>query len=84
MEKALQLFNNLFLSLADQHVPLRKFTVRSQKASWIEEELRERMHERDELKQAAIGSKETEKWQMFCVMRNKVTNLNRLKKKAHF
>lgn len=36
VEKALKLFTKLFLSVADRHIPLRKFTVRSNKALWID------------------------------------------------
>lgn len=42
------------------------------------------MRKRDKLKKSAIVSKGTEKWQMYCVMRNKVTKLNRKKKKAYY
>ena len=84
VEEALRLFIELFLCVADRHVPLRKFTVGSSKAPWIDEELKECMRERDELKKAAIDLKGTEKWLMYCIMRNKVTKLNRKKKKAYY
>ena len=84
VEEALNLFNELFLCVADRHAPLRKFTVGSSKASWIDDELRQCMRERDELKKAAIDFKGTEKWQMYCIMRNKVTKLNRKKKRAYY
>lgn len=84
VEEALKLFNELFLCVADRHVPLRKFTVGSSKASWIDDELRACMRERDQLKKAAIDLKGTEKWQMYCIMRNKVTKLNRKKKRAYY
>ncbi len=76
--------NDLFLSVTDQNVLLRKFTVRFQKASWIDEEFRECIHKRDELKEAAIDTKGSEQRQMYCVMRNKVMKLNKRKKKAYY
>ena len=84
VEKAIQLFNALFLSVADRHAPLRKFSVGATKAPWIDSELRENMRKRDELKKAAIDVKGTEKWLEYCVMRNKVTKLNRQKKKVYY
>ena len=84
VEKAIQLFNELFLSVADRHAPLRKFSVGATKSPWIDSELRESMRKRDELKKAAMDVKGIEKWQEYCVMRNKVTKLNRKKKKVYY
>lgn len=43
-------FHKFFLSIADKHAPVKKFTARIDKASWIDAELRQCMDYRDCLK----------------------------------
>lgn len=53
---ALDCFMNLFSTVCDKHAPIKKFTVRSVKAPWLDEELRNMMRDRDLLKKSAILS----------------------------
>lgn len=40
VEKALEVFTEMFLGGADKHAPTRKVTARKRKAPWINEELK--------------------------------------------
>lgn len=65
----------------DKHAPLKKVTVRTVNAPWIDEELKKCMADRDRIKRAAIKSGDLLEWQLYCKIRKEVTKLNRKKKK---
>ena len=48
-EAALHEFMKLFSSVCDKHAPIKKLTVRSVKAPWLDSDLRSLMKERDEM-----------------------------------
>ena len=50
---SLSLFKELFTSIAIKHAPLRKSTVRSNGAPWIDDELRNVMIQRADAKNVA-------------------------------
>ena len=76
---ALDFFMNLFSAVCDKHAPIKKSTVRSLKAPWLDEELRKLMRERDLLKRSAIMSGNAADWQEYRSLRNIITKLNRQK-----
>ena len=81
---ALDYFMNLFSAVCDKHAPIKKLTVRSLKAPWLDEELRNLMRERDLLKRSAIMSGNVADWQAYRSLRNIITKLNRRKKKYYY
>jgi hypothetical protein len=81
---ALDFFMNLFSAVCDKHAPIKKFTVRSLKAPWLDEELRKLMRQRDLLKRSAIMSGNAADWQEYRSLRNIITKLNRQKKKYYY
>ena len=70
---ALDYFMNLFSAVCDKHAPIKKLTVRSLKAPWLDEELRNLMRERDLLKRSAIMSGNVADWQAYRSLRNIIT-----------
>lgn len=81
---ALDVFMKLLIPVIDKHAPVRKLTVRTVSALWIDEELKKCMSERDKAKVAAIKSGSSSEWQTYCKIRNNVTKLNRKKKKMYY
>ena len=83
-EAALIIFTTLFSNICDKHAPIKKCTVRTVKAPWLDEELKTCIKERDLLKQSAIVSGCPDIWQHYRALRNKITKMNRQKKKFHY
>ena len=63
----------LLLPIIDKHVPVKKLTVRTVKAPWIDEEFKNCMFERVGAKGVANKSG----WLTYCKLRNYVTKLNK-------
>ena len=83
-ELALNLFMQLFLSVADKHAPVRKQTVKSVRSPWIDNEIKTSMTLRNAAKQKASESGSLADWQIYCKLRNNVTKMNRKKKKCYY
>uniref|UniRef100_A0A3B3CXC8 Reverse transcriptase domain-containing protein n=1 Tax=Oryzias melastigma TaxID=30732 RepID=A0A3B3CXC8_ORYME len=83
-EMALEMFCELFSSICDKHAPVRKVTVRSSRAPWLDADLQQLMKERDKNKKAAITSGNSADWIVYRSLRNKVTKMNRQKKKQYY
>ncbi|KAK6321486.1 hypothetical protein J4Q44_G00084620 [Coregonus suidteri] len=81
---SLSLFMKLFMSFADKLAPLRKCTVRSYGAPWIDDELRNVMIQHDDAKKAADISGTLFDKQSYCKLRNLVTKLNKGNKKGFY
>ena len=78
-DAALDEFMKLLLPIIDKHAPVKKLTVRTVKAPWIDEELKSCMVERDGAKGVANKSGCTCNWLTCCKLRNYVTKLNKKK-----
>lgn len=74
----------LILSVADRHAPIKKCTVKTVEAQWIDDEVRNCMANRNNVKRKAIESGCLVDWQNYCKIRNQVTKLNRRKKRGYF
>lgn len=72
------------MPLVDKHAPMKKFTVRSVGAPWLNRELKEYMVERDQAKLTANRSGYQSDWQIYCKLRNSVTKVNKKKKKLYY
>ena len=60
--KASQIFNDKFNTVYDKHAPIRKIQVRSNYASWLSNETKELMIERDEAMKTAEQHKDGVSW----------------------
>ena len=60
------LFMKLLLPIIEKHVPVKKLTVRTVKAPWIDEEFKNFMVERDVAKGADNKSGCTSDWLTYC------------------
>lgn len=83
-DEALELFMNLIMPIIDNHAPLKRMTVRSVVSPWVDNELKEYFTQRDVLKAEAISSGDVILWDRYKKLRNYVTKLNRLKKRAYY
>ena len=70
-------FGNCFFQIIDS--PVKKLTVRTVEAPWIDEELKNCMVERDGAKGVATKSGYTSDWLTYYKLRNCVTKLNKKK-----
>lgn len=70
VEKALQLFIVLLLEATDKHAPIRKFTVKARKPSWLDDEQKALMAQMDRKKKVAIKSGDAADWKSCCLVRN--------------
>lgn len=73
-----------FMRVANNHAPLKKFTVKAKSAPWVDTELRSLMAQRDEAKKVAVLSDSLENRNFYRTLRNRVTKVNRVKKKKYF
>lgn len=84
VEIALSHFVQLFSHICDSHAPIKKQTVRGIKAPWLDRELRHLIEERNQLRTAATVSGNVTDWDAYRSLRNKVTKINRSKKKLYY
>lgn len=75
---ALESFVKLFSTVC---AAVKRLSVRLKKASWLDDELRNCMKRRDQLKKHVFTSGYLADWKAYRLLRNKVTKLNRQKKK---
>ena len=73
----LDVFMKLLLPVMDKHAPVKKLTLKTVKAPWIDEAERDRM-------KGPIRSGNYSECQDYCKIRNNVTKLNRKKKKMYY
>ena len=66
------------------HAPVKKLTVRTVKAPWIDEEFKNCMVERDGAKGVANKSGCTSDWLTSCKCRNYETKLNKKNQKPYY
>lgn len=81
---SLKEFMNVFMNIVNLHTPMKKFTVKSKSAPWIDEEIKGLMSERDEAKRVWVTSRSAEDKLTYCTLRNRVTKLNKAKKKEYY
>ena len=83
-EVALKMFMDHFMNVVNRHAPIRKFTVKSKCAPWLDDELKQMMQLRDEAKNVAVLSNSFDDKLAYNKLRNQVTKVNRYKKKAYY
>lgn len=80
---ALDIFMKLLMPTIDKQAPLKKLTVRTVRAPWVDKELKRCMAERDKARVVASMCGCTSDWRTYCIIRDNVTKLNRKKKKTY-
>lgn len=83
-EAALSTFTTLLSNICDKHAPIKKRTIRKIKAPWLDGELKKYIKERDLLKESAVAFGCPVAWQEYRALRNKITKMNRQKKKHYY
>ncbi|KAI8507846.1 hypothetical protein Bbelb_140860 [Branchiostoma belcheri] len=81
---ALHVLTTILNDVADSHAPVKKRTVRSNTAPWLDDELRELMHLREEARRESISSRLESDVLVYKKLRNAVVKLNRKKKAAFY
>lgn len=83
-DAALDIFLNILLPVMNKHAPVKKWTVRTYQAPWVDQKLKTYMHQRNDAKRLARRTKSVEDKQKYCKLRNFVTKLNLKKKKQYY
>lgn len=83
-DEALEAFNELLGKVIDKHAPVKKRTVRNVRSSWIDDELKDCMTQRDQAKEMANKSSYISDWQIYRKLRIYVIKLNKRKKKLYY
>lgn len=83
-DEALEHFLAKFVPVIDKHAPVRKVTVRTCRAPWVDVELKGYMSQRNQAKEKAQNSGCTKDRENYCKLRNQVTKLNQRKKKLYY
>ena len=63
-----------FFDIVNIHAPLRTRSARTNKAPWINSQLKKGMHDRDAAKRKAITSNDPRDWDKYKKLRNKINN----------
>jgi hypothetical protein len=74
VNKAVELFNTILLTIFNKHAPVIKKTVRGQRSDWINHEIKESMAQRDRIFRKARKSKTTADWNLYKRARNSCNN----------
>ena len=83
-DEATKAFEKVFYEIIDKHAKVKKFTVKNFRAPWIDQDLKECMVKRDVAKGVANMTGNKDDWQIYCKLRNQVTNINRKNKRIYF
>lgn len=65
-DRVLELFLNKFQPVIDNHAPIKKLMIRNCRASWIDNELKDYMTQRDEAKKTAQKTGSITDRQKYC------------------
>jgi hypothetical protein len=84
MNEAWNKWKNKFLEICDEFAPLRRMRVKNRNNPWIDNEVLNKMYERDYIHKKAVASKNNDMWNQYKFLRNEVTSLVRQKKKEYF
>lgn len=84
VNKALNIFMDIINKIIDKYAPLRKRSVKTKNAPWLDDELKCLMLQRDKAKEVGqkLGSDYNKKF--YCKLRNRVSKLNHIKKREYY
>ena len=73
-----------FLDIVNIHAPLRTRRARTNKAPWINSQLKKGIHDRDAAKRKAITSHDPRDWHKYKKLRNKINNNIKTSKVSYY
>ena len=79
-----EIWKKIFLDVLDKHAPLQHKKIRSKKAPWITNDIKNLMNTRDKFKRKAILTNNENDWLNFRLTRNKVNIKLRNAKKDYY
>ena len=79
-----EIWETMFLKIADTHAPIRTRRVRNKKSPWITTELRELITGRNRLKRQAILTKQPSIWDKYRKERNRISNEIKMAKANYY
>ena len=79
-----EIWKKIFLDVLDKHAPLQHKKIRSKKAPWITNDIKNLMNTRDKFKRKAILTNNKNEWLNFRLTRNKVNIKLRNAKKDYY
>ena len=77
-------WKEIFLTIADNHAPLKTRRVRNKVSPWLTPQIRKHIIERDCLKKQAIKSGAVEHWKQYKSHRNKANNMIKMAKSEYY
>ena len=77
-------WKEIFLTIADNHSPLKTRRVRNKISPWLTPQIRKHIIERDCLKKQAIKSGAVEHWKQYKSHRNKANNMIKMAKSEYY
>ena len=84
VDKAVDIFNQILLEIADKHAPVREHRIKGQNAPWITDDFLSAIRERDFLLKKATKFNRTEDWNDFRKKRNNVNKLKNNLKRTYY
>jgi hypothetical protein len=73
-----------FLQICDKFAPIRRMRVKNRNNPWMDNEVLDKMYERDYIHKKAVSDRDNELWKQYKCLRNEVTSLIRRKKKEYY
>lgn len=83
-DNACENFTSRFINLAKECIPCKEVTIRPNDKPWYDSEIRTVSRKRDRLKNKAAKSGNTQDWQTYKRLRNKVNNLKKHAKEQFY
>ena len=83
-DEMVEIWENMFLKIADVHAPIRTRRVTNKKSPWITSELRELITGRNRLKRQAILTKQPSIWDKYRKERNRINNEIKMAKANYY
>lgn len=78
------MFMDKLMGVVNKHAPLWKRTIRSNRATWLDNELKSLMLQRDKAKDTAQQSENYGDRKTYCKLRNQLKKCNHFKKREYF
>ena len=77
-------WKNKFLEISNKFAPIKRMRVKNRNNPWMDNEILEKMYERDYKHKKAVSTKDDTMWSQYKCLRNEVTTLIKRKKREYF
>ena len=82
--KMWKIWKCMLMEVIDKHAPLRSRRISNRKSSWITNDLRRQIFNRDYLKKKAVSSNNPDAWDQYRQARNQTNNAIKKTKRTYF